>query len=108
MIAAVRACPGPLYNRYNEGGYLIWFTRETPVFIDSRQDPYPVELMREHIRIETTGEYADVFARYSIRCAFLPRDTLLATRLSADGWEPLYQDSFWAVLRSAERSAQTF
>lgn len=75
---------------------------ERNVFIDNRQDPYPAELMREHIRVETTGDYGDLFARYSIRCAFLPRETLLARRLTADGWSPLYQDAVWLVFTPAD------
>ena len=98
VIAAIESCPESIYNRYDEGGYLIWFVPARKVFIDSRQDPYPVELVREHIRVETTGEYADLFARYSIGCAFVPRETLLADRLRRDGWALLYQDSVWNVL----------
>jgi hypothetical protein len=100
MIAALQECPETIYNRYDEGGYLIWFVPERRVFIDSRQDPYPVELMREHIRVETTGDYGELFARYSIRCAFIPRETVLARRLSADGWFRLYQDAWWVVMTS--------
>ena len=39
MTAAIRACDGPLYNSYNDGGYLVWFIPERKVFMDSRQDP---------------------------------------------------------------------
>ena len=39
-LAAARACDGPLYNHYDDGGTLIWFLPEKPVFIDGRQDPY--------------------------------------------------------------------
>jgi hypothetical protein len=98
VITAVASCPDSLYNRFDEGGYLIWFVPGRKVFIDNRQDPYPPELMREHIRVETTGEYQDLFNRYSIRCAFIPRQTVLAQRLTSDGWTPLYQDAIWAVL----------
>ena len=33
-LAAARACEGPLYNHYDDGGVLIWFLPEKPVFID--------------------------------------------------------------------------
>jgi hypothetical protein len=104
-IAAVSACPGKLYNRYDDGGYLIWFVPDRKVFIDSRQDPYPPELVREHIRVETSGEYADMFRRYSIDCALVPSESLLARRLTADRWRPLYRDTAWSVLaRGTETS----
>jgi hypothetical protein len=98
MIAALQSCPESIYNRYDEGGYLIWFVPGRKVFIDSRQDPYPVELMREHIRVETTGDYEETFDRHSIRCAFGPRNSLLTRRLAADEWRPLYEDANWVVL----------
>ena len=40
-VAALRSCHGNVYNRYDEGGFLIWFVPEKPVYIDSWQDPYP-------------------------------------------------------------------
>jgi hypothetical protein len=68
------------------------------VFIDSRQDPYPPELVGEHLRVEATGDYHELFRRHSIRCAFIPANSLLAQRLSADDWQPLYKDASWVVL----------
>ena len=97
-LEAVRACPGPLYNRYNEGGYLIWLAPGTPVFIDSRQDPYPPELVLDALRIEDAGETQPMFARHGIRCAFLPRESPTFPRLREDGWRVSFSDDQWAVL----------
>jgi hypothetical protein len=97
-ITAIASCPEQMYNRYDEGGYLIWFTPSRRVFIDSRQDPYPPELMQEHIRIERSGDYEETFRRYSIRCAFLPTESLLTERLTNAHWAPLYKDPTWIVL----------
>src|SRR4030095_6013218 len=33
-LQALDRCPDNLYNRYDEGGYLIWFAREHRVFLD--------------------------------------------------------------------------
>ncbi len=100
-VAAVSACPGPLYNRYNEGGYLIWFTPRVPVFIDSRQDPYPADLLTAHTTAEQTGDYRDLFTRHGIACAALPPVSPVAKRLSADGWKETYRDDTWVVLNPA-------
>jgi hypothetical protein len=97
-IAAVRACPGRVYNRYGDGGYLIWFVPERPVFVDSRQDPYPLPFLLEQQAVEDGSAYASMFARYDIRCAFLGRDATMAERLRADGWTTRYGDERWAVL----------
>jgi hypothetical protein len=95
---AVTLCPERLYNRYDEGGFLIWFAPEQKVFIDGRQDPYPPALLLEQKQVELTGEYKTVFRRHSIRCAFLPSGTLVANRLAGDGWTKRYADEQWVVL----------
>jgi hypothetical protein len=98
VITAIRSCPDPLYNRWDEGGFLIWFTPDRRVFIDGRQDPYPPEFVGEHIRAETSGDYERLFERYDIRCAFLPETSPVARRLREDGWNPRYDDGQWLVL----------
>ena len=97
-IAALASCPGHLYNRYDEGGYLIWFVPGRKVFLDSRQDPYPSELVHEQIRVEASGDYADLFDRYAIGCAFVATDSPIARRLTAGGWEEAYKGSAFVVL----------
>jgi hypothetical protein len=100
-LVALHRCPDNLYNRYDEGGYLLWFAPERKVFMDGRQDPFPSALILEHIRMETgSGDYRDVFARYSIHCAYLPTASPTAARLATDGWTALYRDADWVVLRN--------
>ena len=72
-IAALDSCPGNLYNRFDEGGELLWFAPSRPVFVDGRQDPFPTAFVLEHIGMERHGaDYKPVFARHDIRCAYLP------------------------------------
>jgi len=97
-LQALRQCPENLYNRYDEGGYLIWFARDHLVFLDGRQDPYPPSLVHEQLRTESSGDYASTFARYNIHCAYLPTSSPVAARLSTDGWKDLYRDPNWVVL----------
>jgi hypothetical protein len=97
-LAALRACRGNLYNRYDEGGYLIWFAPDHRVFLDGRQDPYPVDLVKEQVRVETTGEFEPLFQRYDIHCAYVPADSIVSVRLSRAGWRTLFRDARWAVL----------
>jgi hypothetical protein len=102
-IAAIRSCPGRLYNRYDEGGYLIWFVRDRKVFIDSRQDPFPEPLVRAHIDLERSGEYQALFARYDIGCALSAAGTPLAHSLERDGWSPLDAGGGWRVYQKPGR-----
>jgi hypothetical protein len=97
-LAAVRACPERLYNRYDDGGYLIWFAPSRRVFVDSRQDPYPLPLLLEDQTVEAGAPYRQLFARYGVRCAFLPAGDNLAARLRADRWTPRFADDRWVVL----------
>jgi len=95
---AVSSCPERLYNRYDEGGFLIWFAREQKVFLDGRQDPYPPSLLVEQKQVEQSGNYAALFRAHSIRCAFVPTGTIVAARLQHDGWVTRYADAQWRVL----------
>jgi len=100
-LTALRACPDNLYNRYDEGGYLIWFAPDHKVFLDGRQDPYPVDLVKEQVLVETTGDFERVFRRYDIHCAYVPADSVVSRRLLGAGWTPLFRDSSWVVLADA-------
>ena len=100
-LAALEACPGNLYNRYDEGGKLLWFAPDRKIFMDGRQDPFPPALVLEHIRIETEGaDFRPAFARHDIRCAYLPTVSPTAGALANAGWTTLHRDDTWVVLRA--------
>ncbi|MBA2303867.1 MAG: hypothetical protein H0W08_14710, partial [Acidobacteria bacterium] len=91
-LAALERCPDNLYNRYDEGGPLLWFAQGRKVFLDGRQDPYPPDLVLEHVRIETgLSGHEQTFARFGIRCAYLPAVSPVARRLTETGWKALYR-----------------
>jgi hypothetical protein len=97
-LTALRGCSGNLYNRYDEGGYLIWFAPDRKVFLDGRQDPYSPALIAEQKHVEATGDFAPTFGRYGIGCAYMPAESIVTRRLLDSGWTPLYKDARWAVL----------
>jgi hypothetical protein len=100
-LRAIEACPGPLYNHYNSGGYLIWFTPDRPVFVDGRQDPYPVSFLLENLAVELEEKsYREVFARWGIRCAFLDTGSPTVRALAADGWQRRFADADWVVFEA--------
>ena len=98
-ITAVASCPGRLYNRFDEGGYLIWFMKDRKVFIDSRQDPFPRDLVLAHIEVERSGDYRAMFDRYDIGCSLTQTGSPLAIRLRRDGWHERTAARDWAVYR---------
>jgi hypothetical protein len=104
VARAIAECPGNLYNQYDNGGYLVWFVPEAPVFMDSRQDPFPPDLVLAHRKVETTGDYRDLFDRFGIGCAALPTWSPTARHLLDAGWRVAAQGEGWIVL---EASAST-
>ena len=103
--AAIASCPHPLYNRYDDGGYLLWFVPSRKVFLDSRHDPYPHSLMLEQLRVDRTAEHRALFDRYRFRCAVLPPENRLGGPLRAEGWRASFQDGEWLVLVAPDAGA---
>jgi hypothetical protein len=97
-ITALNGCHGNIYNRYDEGGYLIWFAPGRKVFLDGRQDPYPPSLIKEQLRVESSGDFESLFRHYDVRCAYVPAASRLTAGLLRAGWTPLFRDSDWTVL----------
>ncbi len=103
-LAAVESCRAPLFNHYDDGGVLIWFAPDRPVFVDSRQDPYPLPFMLDAIAVERGDQpYQPLFARWGIGCAFLKSKSKMVERLRADGWQLRARDADWAVLSAPGR-----
>ena len=98
VLAAVRACPGPLYNRYNDGGYLTWFAPERAVFIDNRQDPYPLDFVLEAVTADSHAAPDALLERYHIGCALLPSDSTTVPHLRNEGWRVVTDEKPWVVL----------
>jgi hypothetical protein len=97
-LAAVRACDGPLYNQYDDGGYLIWFVPEKPVFVDNRQDPYPLQHITAQLDVQWERvPYRSLFDRWGIRCAFLPVASSTVAALERDGWITRFRDDRYTV-----------
>jgi len=105
-LAAARACEGPLYNHYDDGGVLIWFLPEKPVFVDGRQDPYPLPFLLEFAAVEAgQAPYRPLFDRFHIRCALLSPKSVTVKGLERDGWTTRFRDDKWAVLEAPPTGA---
>ena len=97
-LRALEACPGPLYNFYGDGGSLVWFAPARRDFVDGRQDPFPFWLLRESFALEHGAPYQPLFAKFGVRCAFIPAKAKLVDVLRGDGWRAQLIDPDWAVL----------
>ncbi|MDY7039692.1 MAG: hypothetical protein SVX38_02385 [Chloroflexota bacterium] len=92
--------PGPMFNDYNWGGYLIWrLWPRYPVFVDGRADPYSDELLWDYSAIvRLRPGVREKLAQYGVNCALIPSGGGLATLLGMDpAWEQVYDDGQAAI-----------
>jgi hypothetical protein len=87
--------PGPIYNRYGWGGYLIRrFHGAYPVYIDGRADVYGDQFMYEAFNTYDGGTgWFEPLDRLSIRTVLISPDAPLASLLRNDQeWLKVYED----------------
>jgi hypothetical protein len=89
--------PGPIYNRYGWGGYLIYqLYPDYRVYIDGRADVYGDAFFTEAMRIyDGAGDWATPLDRYGIKTVLISPDAALANLLkhASDEWKLVYEDS---------------
>jgi hypothetical protein len=86
--------PGPMFNSYRFGGYLIFSGYKT--FIDGRGEMFEeVGVFRDYIHITLLMPGAlKVLDRYGIRACLVDRDDSISTFLEAlPNWEKAYSDN---------------
>jgi hypothetical protein len=92
-IAAVRACPDPMFNLFKDGGYLMWAIPGKKVFIDNRIEAYPAGLFRRSRAADLFGDYQDLFRDYAIACAIVETGSPLDANLRAANARIAYADA---------------
>jgi hypothetical protein len=93
--------PGPLFNSYNWGGYLIWRLHPSyPVFIDGRTDLFDGAFMRRYVNVTALqGDWQDTLDHYRINTILTERDSPLARFLpKLSSWTLVYVDDVASVL----------
>lgn len=91
--------PGPLWNDFNWGGYLIYALPGLPVSVDSRTEMYGQRFLAEYEAVATGQEPAEqALDRYRIGLVLVRPESAVSTQLQQDSaWEEPYQDSQAAV-----------
>jgi hypothetical protein len=91
--------PGPLFNSYNWGGYLIYMLPDQPVLVDGRTDLYGDALLTRYLSAATGGPvWREMFAEYDIRLAVIEAQSGLARLLGHEpGWSIAYEDEMAVV-----------
>jgi hypothetical protein len=93
--------PGPIFNYYNWGGYLIW--RLYPryrIFIDGRADVYGDALMRQFSETYALeGDWEAPLDAWHINTVIIPGDCPLAAALeTSPSWKVLFRDRMCLVM----------
>jgi len=91
-----RHLPGPIYNRYGWGGYLIYqLYPEYRVYIDGRADVYGDAFFAEAVRTyDGASDWAGSLDRYGIKTVLISPDAPLGSLLRNDygKWKVVYED----------------
>jgi hypothetical protein len=102
------AVPGPLFNSYNFGGYLVSMNEK--VFVDGRADPYERGgALADYFHITKLQPGAlTVLRNYGVQSCLLGREEPLATMLAAvPEWQRVYADNL-SVLFVRRHSGSSF
>ena len=85
---------GPVLNDYLWGGYLIWNTRQIPVFVDSRVDIYDHRgIFKDYLDAMGVVRPLEILDKYHIRYVLYNKDQPLAYLLLHNpGWKTNYDD----------------
>lgn len=96
--------PGPLFNSYNWGGYLIWQARDYPVYVDGRTDLFDDQLLRVYLSIYFVdeGKWLPALNEAGINLVLVESSSPLARVLASQpGWFEAYADDL-AVIYARE------
>ncbi|MFQ6015918.1 MAG: hypothetical protein ACE5NP_10815 [Anaerolineae bacterium] len=92
--------PGPMYNSYNWGGYLIWrLYPHYKVFIDGRADVYGDQFINFYMQaFRAKSNWQEPLDDYYIRMVLIEREGPLSTLLQeSPQWQRTYADHLAAI-----------
>ena len=98
--------PGPIYNRYGWGGYLIYqLYPEYRVYIDGRADVYGDAFFTEAMQVyDGVGNWKEPLDRYGIQTVIIDTNVALSTALRNDNeWSKVYEDDQAVIFSRASK-----
>ena len=97
---------GNVFTDYLWGGYLIWHTRQIPVFVDSRVDIFDHQgVFRDYLDAMGIRRPMEVFDNYHIRYVLHRKQTPLGyLLLHSAGWKVDYDDGTTILLERAGKT----
>lgn len=101
---AAQRIGGRMFNRYNDGGYLIYrLAPQARVVVDGRADVYGDQFLKDYMHVYDGGaDWQARFERLAVDFAVLPLDAPIRQLLLAQGrFHEVYRDAHFSVLRRA-------
>jgi hypothetical protein len=101
---AAQRIGGRMFNRYNDGGYLIYrLAPQARVVVDGRADVYGDQFLKDYMHVYDGGaDWQARFERLAVDFAVLPLDAPIRQLLLAQGrFREVYRDKHFSVLRRA-------
>ena len=92
--------PGPMFNSYNWGGYLIWrLWPDYLVFVDGRTDLFGDELLSQYLEVRFARPgFQEVFEDYGVNFVLIEAGGFADNFLALDdGWRLAYSDEIAVV-----------
>lgn len=84
--------PGPIFNSYNWGGYLMFAVPDYPVYVDGRTDLYKNEFLLRYLQtVLAIDDWRDVLDEDGINMVVIESNSALARRLAEEAdWRQVY------------------
>ncbi len=90
--------PGPMFNSYNWGGYLMFTAPQYPVFVDGRTDLYRDFLLEWLNTALGNDGWRDTLAKYGIRLVVVEKGSGLDANLREEAdWKLAYEDEMAVI-----------
>jgi len=102
--------PGPMFNNYGYGGYMVKNFPEQKVFLDGRGELYELGgVFGQYMQIDGLGPAGfPLLKSYGIRLCVLDKAEPLAVALSAHpDWKPIYTDDKSVILVKRDSAEST-
>jgi len=107
--------PGPIFNNYDIGGYLIYGLYPQKVFVDNRPEAYSVDFFQKtYVPMqENATVWQERLKLYDFQTIFFGwhdmtpwGQTFLKSRLEDKAWSPVYVDNYALILLRANEANQ--
>jgi len=98
-LSQLPAGPG-LLNRYDWGGFLIWYAPATPVFVDGRLFPYVGDALDDYRSvIGLHPDWREALTRRGIRTLLVLPTDAIAVHAADLGWPVLARTEKYVLVR---------